>query len=1166
MDEVVGSAKVVLEGIDKISPAVTTSIDTLKKWAASGADVQRQLIQAAQKHQQTLQVLNQIYAQNQQAAQAAGGATTQAFNAGTQAAQQLTQAVQKVPPSLINIGQAGAVLQKQVAGYFSIYAIEEFIRKSYMAFTSHEEHMRRIQLAFGGTTEEIKKLHGELSSLAAAVGSTTEKMTDDLRAFMAGSGLGRGEALEAFKGIAMAADEAGIHVQDMSRIATMAMAQLQISTREMPQLMGSMGKAFAEMGAAAARVLPNIITLMQQIGLTGKANLQAALAIAEVSTKATGDAEISWRNLQTILQQMGDPESKLNRQAADRFDAFKQNIGDTIDAYMIAVDWTRDVMKRHPDIRSVNAEMDWMFGHNVQLQEQLKHDAAVERDELYKTLRAQKDALGNVKEIDEAHQKFVKGSIDGTRRLSQALIDVAVSAGGFLDSIGMTDTLHSTVTDLQHLKELIEWFQGKSKEGEDKGGVPNDASEYRDMLRRRIHPPAKPEIKPHQSGGVVSEPTLAMIGEAGPEAVVPLTRGFDMRGASGGTQAERDAGTMWARLHGLALTRTKHIDLHGKLTQETIDKLMGGGGSSGGGGASGDSSGASGTPTGTSSTTGDSKSTGDSKADTGGTQPAPPGAEGTFRPVYKLGGADLSDAVVNTIAGEAYTNNQESVDAVINNMLNRVGSKGWGPSGDMQQVARARGQYAGYRKANAKEAEFIRNRIKAIASGGVKDNTGGSNEYRAGSYRGPWYQHHRDAPVVGGNRFGFNPKVSNGPYAPYPTKMMAKGGIVTKPTLATIGENGPEAVVPLQEVGTKGQQQQFWGMPSEGGKEGEADLDPVRALAFENEKILGQPGRHRASQWHEWLKQNPYGRGVSEGEAIGTNPFGVRQKEYLKQLERTMEVQGDNPDLDKRVLEDLGPRPSQASLTGGGGSSGGAGASMNFGGGFGGGETSAPEGYTPSVANIHPNAHGFLNAIASTETDFSEREAYSDATNVKSYGGNTSMYDYGYYQMAQRDIDYAVKTLHMSPEIAQHLTGGPDHKSTLDQQTASVNEYLQRRYPDAYRNLVERGDYEGMRQATRHGKSWVWFGLKDKPKQALTEYNKVAQPQTTAVTPLPKSRPASAQASAQTHFNNNPIQVPVAPAKLGAHRQSFARSAGWAQRKAHARSARQEATVHTGEM
>lgn len=159
---------------------------------------------------------------------------------------------------------------------------------------------------------------------------------------------------------------------------------------------------------------------------------------------------------------------------------------------------------------------------------------------------------------------------------------------------------------------------------------------------------------------------------------------------------------------------------------------------------------------------------------TGGSKwnPTAAGQPGQYRPAYSLGPKDLSDAVVNTIAGEAVASNPESVDAVINNMMNRVGSKGWGPSGNLEQVARARGQYAGYRQARPEEAERIRARIRAIASGGVPDNTAGANTYRAAWYgtggSSPWFNRiGRTGRVVGGNRFAFDPSVSNGPYAPF---------------------------------------------------------------------------------------------------------------------------------------------------------------------------------------------------------------------------------------------------------------------------------------------------------------------------------------------------------------------------------------------------------------
>jgi len=152
------------------------------------------------------------------------------------------------------------------------------------------------------------------------------------------------------------------------------------------------------------------------------------------------------------------------------------------------------------------------------------------------------------------------------------------------------------------------------------------------------------------------------------------------------------------------------------------------------------------------------------------------GKGGQYRDPYKLGDADLSDSVVNTVAGEARMNDPNSVDAVIDNMVNRVGTKGYGPSGNLEEVATAPGQYAGRRKASAAEAERIRNRIKAIASGEVPDITHGANEYRAGSYNGPWARNHSDAPVIGGNRFARNPAVAPGPHAPKVTITSTPGG------------------------------------------------------------------------------------------------------------------------------------------------------------------------------------------------------------------------------------------------------------------------------------------------------------------------------------------------------------------------------------------------------
>jgi hypothetical protein len=141
----------------------------------------------------------------------------------------------------------------------------------------------------------------------------------------------------------------------------------------------------------------------------------------------------------------------------------------------------------------------------------------------------------------------------------------------------------------------------------------------------------------------------------------------------------------------------------------------------------------------------------------------PEGAEGTYRPAYKLGDKDLSGSVVNTIAGEASTKNQAAIHAVIDNMMNRVRSEGYGPSGNLEEVARAPGQYTGYRHATAEEAAMIRARIRAIAGGG---RTHGSMEYRGAWLYDQFKRRHPEGTGIGGNWF-FRTKTPAGPYAAY---------------------------------------------------------------------------------------------------------------------------------------------------------------------------------------------------------------------------------------------------------------------------------------------------------------------------------------------------------------------------------------------------------------
>lgn len=167
------------------------------------------------------------------------------------------------------------------------------------------------------------------------------------------------------------------------------------------------------------------------------------------------------------------------------------------------------------------------------------------------------------------------------------------------------------------------------------------------------------------------------------------------------------------------------------------------------------------------------------KAKVGQYADLPKGKIGLYRPAYGLTNADLSDEVIRTIAGEARLSSKEGVDAVINVMLNRVGSDQYG-SNLLEVASQGQGtggvQFEGFNKGKVSEeqAEYIRQRIKVLSSGAAPDNTFGANEFRGDYYvygQGRGKDFYRDAEKqgfvnIGGNIFAARGNYS-GPYQGY---------------------------------------------------------------------------------------------------------------------------------------------------------------------------------------------------------------------------------------------------------------------------------------------------------------------------------------------------------------------------------------------------------------
>ena len=149
--------------------------------------------------------------------------------------------------------------------------------------------------------------------------------------------------------------------------------------------------------------------------------------------------------------------------------------------------------------------------------------------------------------------------------------------------------------------------------------------------------------------------------------------------------------------------------------------------------------------------------------------------------------------------------------------------------------------------------------------------------------------------------------------------------------------------------------------------------------------------------------------------------------------------------------------------------------------------SSAPQ----SLEHINPNQLKFIRAIGATESSWSKSEAYSERYNQSSNNRNVRSIgeagkDYGYFQNNAQQVKEAVEKYGMDPDLAKHLNGGgANGKSTPEQQTAAMHEYLSKRWPQLY-DRVKTGDPSAIEDA-RNAMKGTWFGIADSWNKSSTQ-------------------------------------------------------------------------------
>ena len=431
-DDVVASAQIILEGVDKLTPAANSSMAALKALARTGADVQQQLLKAAQ-------------------------AGHQGFQGMTQAIQATTQAAGRVPPVFNTIGQAGSQLQTQIENAFKVTAIEEFIRHSYLAYTETERSMRRIQVVTGETDAQVGRLKNQFRSLADETGRSLGELANGFRDFMSRSGLEEGQAAKAFKMIAEAADTAGVDIRDMSRLTGTAMADLKLGLQDMPHLTAEFSRALASLGPAAAAGFDKLLDKMELLNLHGPKAAETMLAIVEATAQQTGSVQKAQEFIGAMMEIMLSPQSNMGGTHRALVQGLNDDTKSMIDVQQAFVDKYREnVRTAGGSAATLQALNEVWFGRNETLWKDLKEKADMGDAAWRRQIQTMDEANKKVKEANSQHDEFTKGGIAALNKLNGEWARLLANVGALLETLGASEALERTARQIESISRGLE--------------------------------------------------------------------------------------------------------------------------------------------------------------------------------------------------------------------------------------------------------------------------------------------------------------------------------------------------------------------------------------------------------------------------------------------------------------------------------------------------------------------------------------------------------------------------------------------------------------------------------------------------------------------------------------------------------------------------------------
>lgn len=453
----------------------------------------------------------------------------------------------------------------------------EFVRSSFTGFAELTRTFERLQFATKATEKDMSSLGEIFDDVGKRTGRSTDEVAKAFQNFYIATGQQFGPALEKmFKTIGETSAITGASLESLSRIAGAAVNNMKVPQEQMDNLIKKLAVDLPGSLETFAQMAPRVTESLSAIGLTGSKNVEEAGLAFNALNIAFGNARLSASAMNNVLTQLYDGSTIFGKMMIPTLMEIRKNGGDVTETLEAMY---QKLNAMHAFDPNTPPAMLKVLGLDFNTMKAIK----IWHESLDITRQKLKENEEAAKEFGNRLSKVTKDPLEAINKLSAGFENLKNSFGAFMVSLGASQALTKFSDQLDSISRLIddinrgEWKKALQEATRPIGGpIPgkeeekeHPASKYvpwrqgtalsrpitkalRGMMggggSGEIDEPSafneRASTTPKMArGGIVNKPTIAEIGEAGPEEVVPLTgeNGSSTKDNTNATKENTDA-------------------------------------------------------------------------------------------------------------------------------------------------------------------------------------------------------------------------------------------------------------------------------------------------------------------------------------------------------------------------------------------------------------------------------------------------------------------------------------------------------------------------------------------------------------------------------------------------------------------------------------------------